>query len=355
MSWQDKLRQVEPYVAGEQPKINNMIKLNTNENPYGPCKQIKDILKEIDIEKLKLYPNSDGEELRHALAKYHGLKDEQVFLANGSDEVLALTFLTFFNGSNPVLFPNISYSFYPVYCDLYQMNYKEIILDQDFKMHVEDFKQPNSGIIFPNPNAPTGLLVSLDFIEEVLKSNPESIVVVDEAYIDFGGQSCVPLIHQYENLVVIQTFSKSRSFAGARLGVALGNKEAISHLYDVKNSFNSYPIDYITQQIGLVSVLNSQDMKEKCQKVIKTREYTKTKLKELGFVVPDSYANFVFVKHPKIDGEELFLALRKEGIIVRHWNKPLIDQYLRVTIGTDQQMERFFEFLENYLNQKGLL
>ena len=328
MSWQDKLRQVEPYVAGEQPKINNMIKLNTNENPYGPCKQIKDILKEIDIEKLKLYPNSDGEELRHALAKYHGLKDEQVFLGNGSDEVLALTFLTFFNGSDPVLFPNISYSFYPVYCDLYQMNYKEIILDQDFKMYVEDFKQPNSGIIFPNPNAPTGLLVSLDFIEEVLKSNPDSIVVVDEAYIDFGGQSCVPLIHQYENLVVIQTFSKSRSFAGARLGVALGNKEAISHLYDVKNSFNSYPIDYITQQIGLVSVLNSQDMKEKCQKVIQTREYTKTKLKELGFVVPDSYANFVFVKHPKIDGEELFLALRKEGIIVRHWNKPLIDQYL---------------------------
>lgn len=355
MSWQDKLRQVEPYVAGEQPKINNMIKLNTNENPYGPCKQIKDILKEIDIEKLKLYPNSDGEELRHALAKYHGLKDEQVFLGNGSDEVLALTFLTFFNGSDPVLFPNISYSFYPVYCDLYQMNYKKIILDQDFKMHVEDFKQPNSGIIFPNPNAPTGLLVSLDFIEEVLKSNPESIVVVDEAYIDFGGQSCVPLIHQYENLVVIQTFSKSRSFAGARLGVALGNKEAISHLYDVKNSFNSYPIDYITQQIGIVSVLNSQDMKEKCQKVIKTREYTKTKLKELGFVVPDSYANFVFVKHPKIDGKELFLALRKEGIIVRHWNKPLINQYLRVTIGTDQQMERFFEFLENYLNQKGLL
>ncbi len=355
MSWQDKLRQVEPYVAGEQPKINNMIKLNTNENPYGPCKQIKDILKEIDIEKLKLYPNSDGEELRHALAKYHGLKDEQVFFRNGSDEVLALTFLTFFNGSDPVLFPNISYSFYPVYCDLYQMNYKEIILDQDFKMYVEDFKQPNSGIIFPNPNAPTGLLVSLDFIEEVLKSNPDSIVVVDEAYIDFGGQSCVPLIHQYENLVVIQTFSKSRSFAGARLGVALGNKEAISHLYDVKNSFNSYPIDYITQQIGLVSVLNSQDMKEKCQKVIQTREYTKTKLKELGFVVPDSYANFVFVKHPKIDGEELFLALRKEGIIVRHWNKPLIDQYLRVTIGTDQQMERFFEFLENYLNQKELL
>ena len=230
--------------------------------------------------------------------------------------------------------------------------YKEIILDQDFKMYVEDFKQPNSGIIFPNPNAPTGLLVSLDFIEEVLKSNPDSIVVVDEAYIDFGGQTCVPLIDKYDNLVVIQTFSKSRSFAGARLGVALGNKEAISHLYDVKNSFNSYPVDYITQQIGLASVLDSQDMKEKCQKVIKTREYTKTKLKELGFVVPDSYANFVFVKHPEIDGEKLFLALRQEGIIVRHWNKPLIDQYLRITIGTDKQMERLFEFLEKYITQQ---
>ena len=304
MSWQDKLRQVEPYVAGEQPKISNMIKLNTNENPYGPSNQVKEVLKEIDIEKLKLYPNSDGEELRHALADYHGLKDNQV------------------------------------------------LLDQDFKINVEDFKQPNSGIIFPNPNAPTGLLVSLDFIEEVLKSNPDSIVVVDEAYIDFGGQTCVPLIDKYDNLVVIQTFSKSRSFAGARLGVALGNKEAISHLYDVKNSFNSYPVDYITQQIGLASVLDSQDMKEKCQKVIKTREYTKTKLKELGFVVPNSYANFVFVKHPEIDGEKLFLALRQEGIIVRHWNKPLIDQYLRITIGTDQQMERLFEFLEKYITQQ---
>ena len=352
MSWQDKLRQVEPYVAGEQPKISNMIKLNTNENPYGPSDRVKEVLKEIDIEKLKLYPNSDGEELRHALADYHGLKDDQVFLGNGSDEVLALTFLTFFNGKEPVLFPNISYSFYPVYCDLYQMNYKEVLLDQEFKINVEDFKQPNSGIIFPNPHAPTGVLVSLDFIEEVLKSNPDSIVVVDEAYIDFGGQTCVPLINKYDNLVVIQTFSKSRSFAGARLGVALGNKEAISHLYDVKNSFNSYPVDYITQQIGLASVLDSQDMKEKCQKVINTREYTKIKLKKLGFVVPDSYANFVFVKHPEIDGEKLFLALRKEGIIVRHWNKPLIDQYLRITIGTDQQMERLFEFLEKYITQQ---
>lgn len=350
MSWQDKLRKVEPYVAGEQPKIVNMIKLNTNENPYGPTPKIKEVLNNIDEDMIKLYPNSDGEDLRHALAMYHGLEDEQVFLGNGSDEVLALSFLTYFNGKDPVLFPNISYSFYPVYCDLYQMAYKEILLNDDFTININDFQQPNSGIIFPNPNAPTGLLLGLDEIEDIVKNNLDSIVIVDEAYIDFGGQTCVPLIDKYENLVVIQTFSKSRSFAGARLGVALGNKNVISHLYDVKNSFNSYPIDYITQQIALASVLDSQDMKEKCKKIIQTRERTKKELKQLGFVVPDSYANFVFVKHPQIDGEQLFMALRKEGIIVRHWNKPLIDQYLRITIGTDQQMDRLFEFLKGYIN-----
>lgn len=351
MSWQDKLRAVEPYVAGEQPKIVNMIKLNTNENPYGPTPKIKEVLNQLDIDKLKLYPNSDADDLKSALAKYHGLNEDEVFLGNGSDEVLALTFLTFFNGKDPILFPNITYSFYPVYCDLYQMSYKELALNEDFTMNIQDFMQPNSGIIFPNPNAPTGLLVDLDFIETILKNNKESIVVVDEAYIDFGGVSCVPLIHQYDNLVVIQTFSKSRSLAGSRIGVALGNKEAISHLYDVKNSFNSYPVDYVTQQVALASVLDSQDMKEKCKKVINTRERTKAALKELGFIVPDSYSNFVFVKHPEVDGKTLFLALRKEGIIVRNWDKENINQYLRITIGTDEQMDRLLAFLKDYLKR----
>ena len=227
MTWQEKLRKVEPYVAGEQPKIVNMIKLNTNENPYGPSLKIQEVIKSIDIDKLRLYPNSDAVDLRKALANYYHLEDGQVFIGNGSDEVLALTFLTFFNGKEPVLFPDITYSFYPVYCDLYQMDYRTVKLDDDFKINVEDFIQPNSGIIFPNPNAPTGLLEDLDFIETVLKNNPNSIVVVDEAYIDFGGESCVPLINKYDNLVVIQTYSKSRSLAGIRLGVALGNKEAI--------------------------------------------------------------------------------------------------------------------------------
>lgn len=352
MSWKDKLRQVEPYVAGEQPKLENMIKLNTNENPYGPSERVKAVLQSIDKDHLRLYPNSDAEELRHALAVYHGLDDDQVFLGNGSDEVLALSFLTFFNGEDPVLFPNISYSFYPVYCDLFKMSYKQVMLNDDFTINISDFHQPNSGIIFPNPNAPTGLLLSLDAIEEILNNNHDSMVIVDEAYIDFGGQTCVPLIKKYDNLVVIQTFSKSRSFAGARLGVALGNQEAIAHLYDVKNSFNSYPVDYITQQIALASVLDSQDMKEKCQKIICTRERVKGQLKDLGFIVPDSYANFVFVSHPQIDGQQLFLALRKAGIIVRHWQQPLIDQYLRITIGTDEQMDRLIAFLSQYLKEQ---
>ncbi len=351
MSWQDKLRPVEPYVAGEQPKIVDMIKLNTNENPYGPSETIKEVLKNIDIDKLRLYPSSDADDLKKALANYYHLNEDQVFLGNGSDEVLALTFLTFFNGTDPVLFPDITYSFYPVYCDLYQMKYQQIPLDADFKINLAAFNQPNSGIIFPNPNAPTGLLVDLEFIETILQNNQDSIVVIDEAYIDFGGTSCVPLINKYDNLIVTQTYSKSRSLAGIRLGIALGSKEAIKHLYDVKNSFNSYPIDYLAQQVCLASILDDQDTKTKCAKVIKTREWVKEELKQLGFIVPDSYANFVFVKHPDISGEELFLALREVGIIVRHWNQPRIEEYLRISIGTDEQMKRLISFLKKYLQK----
>ena len=351
MSWQDKLRPVEPYVAGEQPKIVDVIKLNTNENPYGPSETIKEVLKNIDIDKLRLYPSSDADDLKKALANYYHLNEDQVFLGNGSDEVLALTFLTFFNGTDPVLFPDITYSFYPVYCDLYQMKYQQIPLDADFKINLAAFNQPNSGIIFPNPNAPTGLLVDLEFIETILQNNQDSIVVIDEAYIDFGGTSCVPLINKYDNLIVTQTYSKSRSLAGIRLGIALGSKEAIKHLYDVKNSFNSYPIDYLAQQVCLASILDDQDTKTKCAKVIKTREWVKEELKQLGFIVPDSYAIFVFVKHPDISGEELFLALRKVGIIVRHWNQPRIEEYLRISIGTDEQMKRLISFLKKYLQK----
>lgn len=346
MSWQEKLRKVEPYQAGEQPKIKNLIKLNTNENPYDPGLKVKEAIQNFSSSVLNLYPNPDADELKHAIAKYHGLNDDQVFLGNGSDEVLALTFLTCFNGEKPVLFPDVSYSFYPVYCELYHMNYQMIPLNDQFEIIKEDYYQDNSGIIFPNPNAPTGVLVSLDFIEDILKHNQESVVVIDEAYIDFGGKSAVSLLNQYDNLLIIQTYSKFRSLAGIRLGIALGNQELISRLYDVKNSFNSYPIDSLAQAIGLASIQDNDYIKANAKKIIHTREYTKQALKELGFVMPDSYANFIFAKHPDYDAKELFTKLREKGILVRYFNKPRINQHLRITIGTQEQMERLIQELK---------
>lgn len=340
MRWKDKLRKVEPYQAGEQPKIENLIKLNTNENPYDPGLKVKKAIETFDSSTLSLYPNPDADDLKKSIAKYHGINENQVFLGNGSDEVLALTFLTCFNGEAPVLFPDISYSFYPVYCELYQMNYKQVPLNEAFEIVKEDYYQENSGIIFPNPNAPTGVLVSLDLIEDILKHNTESIVVIDEAYIDFGGTSAISLLEKYPQLLIIQTFSKFRSLAGIRLGVALGNEEVIQKLYDVKNSFNSYPVDRLAQVVGQASMEDSAYIKENAKKIIETREYTKNALKELGFIMPNSYANFIFVKHPLYDAQVLFTKLREKGILVRYFNKPRIDQYLRITIGTQSQMEK---------------
>lgn len=347
MSWQNKLRKVEPYQAGEQPQIKNLIKLNTNENPYSPGIKVKEAILNFDSSQLLLYPNPDADHLKHSIARYHGLKDEQVFLGNGSDEVLALTFLTCFNGTEPLLFPDITYSFYPVYCDLYGIDFQMIPLNNQFEIVKEDYYQKNSGIIFPNPNAPTGVLVSLEFIEDILQHNQESVVVIDEAYIDFGGQSAVPLLEKYDNLLIIQTFSKFRSLAGIRLGVALGNQEIISKLYDVKNSFNSYPVDSLAQVIGQASMEDSEYVHQNAQKIIKTREWTKIELKRLGFIMPDSYANFVFASHPHHKAQDLFMKLREKGILVRYFNKPRIDQYLRITIGTQSQMEKLIREMEN--------
>lgn len=349
MSWQDKLRNVQPYEAGEQPQIKNLIKLNTNENPYDPGEKVKQAILNFDSSHLALYPRPDADALRQALADYHHLDTRQVFVGNGSDEVLALIFLTCFNGQEPVLFPDISYSFYPVYCELYQIAYKKIPLNQDFEINKADYIQPNSGIIFPNPNAPTGLCVSLDMIEDLLKHNQDSIVVIDEAYIDFGGQSAVPLIQKYPNLLITQTFSKYRSLAGIRLGVALGSQEVIAKLYDVKNSFNSYPVDSLAQAIGVASMEDSDYIQQNAQKIIETREYTKSELKKLGFVMPDSKANFIFVKHPQYDAQKLFLQLREKGILVRYFHQPRIEQYLRITISTMEQMKILVHEIENIL------
>lgn len=341
MSWKENLRVVEPYVAGEQPKIANLIKLNTNENPYGPGEKVIKAIHDFDAQRLKLYPNADAVDLRHALAVYHGLEDDQVFLGNGSDEVLALTFLTCFNGQNPLLFPDITYSFYPVYCELFGIEYQTVPLKEDFTINKEDYKRKNSGIIFPNPNAPTGALMSVDDIEEIIQANPESIIVIDEAYIDFGGTTVIPLLKKYENLMVIHTFSKFRSLAGIRLGAAFGNKELIARLYDVKNSFNSYPCDTLAQAIGKASVEDSDYIKTNAKKVMTTRERVCDALTDMGFTMPRSYANFIFIKHETMDAQKIFASLREKGIVVRYFNKPRINQYLRVTIGTDEQMDIF--------------
>lgn len=351
MSWQKNLRNVEPYIAGEQPKIENLIKLNTNENPYSPGKKVKEAIASFNIDTLSLYPNADSDDLKKVLANYHHLKEEQVFIGNGSDEVLALSFLTCFNSHKPIFFPDISYSFYSVYCDLYQIPFLKQPLDENFRIKKEDYYQENGGIIFPNPNAPTGEIVSVDFIEDILKKNQESIVIIDEAYIDFGGISVIPLLDKYDNLLIIQTFSKFRSLAGIRLGVAFGNKELISRLYDVKNSFNSYPVDRLAQVIGKASIEDSDYIKENALKIVKTRERVANQLKEFGFEMTNSYSNFLFIKHPSFDGEYLFQALRKEGIVVRWFNKERISQYLRVTIGTDKQMNRFLDVIEQIIRK----
>lgn len=346
MSWRENLRKVEPYVAGEQPKMRNLVKLNTNENPYGPGEKVQEAIKAFDSGILNLYPNPDGEDLRHALASYHGLNDDQVYLGNGSDAVLAIIFLTCFNGAQKLLFPDITYSFYPVYCELYHIDYERVPLKEDFTINKEDYYKDNGGVIFPNPNAPTGCLLSREDIEDILKHNTDSVVVIDEAYIDFGGESVIDLVNTYENLIVVQTFSKFRSLAGIRLGAAFGGKEIISHLYDVKNSFNSYPVDALAQKIGLASVEDSDYIKDNAKKVMATRARTCEELKALGFEMTDSYANFIFVTHPKVPAKELFHKLRERSIIVRYFDQPRIDNYMRITIGTDEQMDRLIEALK---------
>ncbi|MNM76993.1 Histidinol-phosphate aminotransferase [compost metagenome] len=347
--WLDKIRKVDPYIPGEQPKVVNILKLNTNENPYPPAPKVIEELKNIEGSNLRLYPDPTASELVETLADYYGLEKDQVFVGNGSDDVLALSFMTFFNSDKPLLFPDITYSFYPVYGDLFNINYDKVPLNEDLTITKEDYFRENGGIIFPNPNAPTGVGVELSFIEDILIKNRDVIVIVDEAYIDFGGESAVKLINKYDNLVVIQTYSKSRSLAGLRVGVALGSKEAISYLNDVKNSFNSYPLDYISQRLAIASLKDDEYFKDTCAKIIKTRENTIKELKKLGFIIPESKANFIFITHPTIKAKDLFEALKKDGIFVRYFSSSRIDNYLRVTIGTDSEMERFLNFVKDYI------
>lgn len=352
MSWEKYVRRVEPYVPGEQPKSRRMIKLNTNECPYPPSPKVKRALRKLDNRKLRLYPDPQAEELVETLAKYHDVKKEQVFVGVGSDDVLAMAFLTFFNSKKPILFPDITYSFYDVWADLYKIPYETIALNEKFEINIEDYERDNGGIVIANPNAPTGLMTPVSDIEKIIKANKDVVVIVDEAYVDFGGESCVSLVDKYDNLLVVQTFSKSRAMAGMRIGFAIGSKKLIKYMLDAKFSFNSYTMNLPALKLGVASVKDDKYFKATVQKVIRTREWTKAQLKELGFSFPDSKTNFIFAKHKEVPAKELFEMLKKEKIYVRYFNKPRIDNYLRISIGTDAEMQKLIECLTKYLEKR---
>lgn len=349
MKWEENVRKVIPYVAGEQPKKAKMIKLNTNECPYPPAPAVKKAAEEMDCSALRLYPNASAEPLVEELANYYKVKPSQVFVGVGSDDVLAMAFLTFFNSEKPILFPDITYSFYDVWADLYRIPYKTCALDDQWRIVKEDFKQPNGGVIFPNPNAPTGVLESLETVEEIVKANPDVVVIVDEAYIDFGGKSALPLVEKYENLLVVQTFSKSRSMAGLRIGFCIGSEKLIRYLNDVKFSFNSYTMNRPSQILGVEAIRDEKYFREVTGKIQATRERVKVEMKKLGFSFPDSQANFLFASHERVPAQEIFHALREADIYVRYWNKPRINNSLRITIGTDEEMDALLAFLKDYL------
>lgn len=348
--WSDIVHKLTPYIPGEQPKLDNLVKLNTNENPYGPSPRVLDALKLEAADSLRLYPDPNSDTLKAAIAKVHHLNANQVFVGNGSDEVLAHTFQALLKHDKPLLFPDITYSFYPVYCGLYEIEYKVIPLAEDFSININDYCKPNGGIIFPNPNAPTGIPLALLEIERLLQKNTQSVVVIDEAYVDFGTESAVTLINHYPNLLVTHTLSKARSLAGLRVGYALGSPDLIEALMRVKDSFNSYPIDRFASAGAIAAMEDAAYFEQTCRKVIETRASLVNALSDLDFDVLPSGANFIFIKHKTKDGAELTKQLREKSIIVRHFKSPeRIAAYLRITIGTDAQSEILISALKSIL------
>lgn len=350
-NWEKNVRRVVPYVPGEQPSGKNIIKLNTNENPYPPAPGVRKVLEDFSTERLRLYPDPVVGKLNSAIAEYYGVEKEQVFIGVGSDDVLAMIFMTFFNGKTPILFPDITYSFYEVWAELFRIPYTKIPLDDKLCIRVEDYNRESGGIIFPNPNAPTGELLSLKQVESMIRNHSEVMVVVDEAYIDFGGKSALPLVDKYDNLIVVQTFSKSRSLAGSRIGFAISNKKVIQYLNDVKYSYNSYTMDALTIELGTAAISDREYFEKTKEKIIATREWTKGELKKLGFTFGDSMSNFIFATHDKIPAEKLYRALREKHIYVRYFSKPeRISNYLRISIGTEEEMKKLVDFLKTCLS-----
>lgn len=347
--WRENIRQVEPYTPGEQPKETGIVKLNTNENPYPPSPKVNEIHE--NLGDLRLYPDPTAGALVEAIAQYHNVDRSQVFVGVGSDDVLAMSFLTFFNSQKPILFPDITYSFYDVWAGLYRIPYETPALTEDFKIRKEDYYKENGGVIFPNPNAPTGIYENLTFVEDILKHNQDVVVIVDEAYIDFGGATALPLLEKYENLLVVRTFSKSRSMAGLRIGYAIGNQELIKALNDVKYSFNSYTMNLPSILLGTASLKDESYFRETTEKIMETRSWFESEMQKLGFSFPDSKANFIFASHKEVPAKEIFEAAKRHKIYVRYFEKPRIDNYLRITIGTREEMQSLLEFLKDYLQK----
>ncbi len=349
MSWKDNLIKIEPYVAGEQPDKTDFIKLNANENPYPPAPGVIRAIERFQGGCLKKYPDANAKPLAAALAERFGLKPENVFLGNGSDDVLALCFRAFFNSDKPVLYPDITYSFYPVWCEMLRIPFETIPVDERFNIDPADYSRPNGGVVIANPNAPTSIGRGLDFMREILDANPDSVVIADEAYVDFGGVSSVPLLSEYENLVVVQTFSKSRSMAGMRIGYALGNPEIISALYAAKDSYNSYPLDSVAIAAGVASVEDEEYFSATIKKVIATRERLARELRGMGFDVADSSANFLFAEHKSRRAKDIQEYLKSRDIYVRYFSKKRIDNRLRITIGTDGEIDALISALKDYI------
>lgn len=349
MSWKDNLIDIAPYVAGEQPDKKNFIKLNANENPYPPSTKVTEVINRFETGCLNKYPDADATPLVRAIADRLGLDDKNIFVGNGSDDVLALAFRAFFNSDKPVLYPDITYSFYPVWCSMLKIPYELIPVDEDFNINAADYKRANGGVIICNPNAPTSIGRELSFIREILDANPDSVVICDEAYVDFGGQSALPLLKEYPNLAVIQTFSKSRSMAGMRIGFCAAGEELISALRAAKDSYNSYPVDSIAIEAGCASVADEDYFRETISKIISTRDRLTCELRTMGFDVKDSSTNFLFASHPRYKAPEISAFLKTKDIYVRFFNKPRIDNHLRITVGTDAETDALICALKEYI------
>lgn len=347
--WTKNLRNIEPYVPGEQSKDKDIVKINANENPYPPSPKAIEALKSFDTNKLRFYPSANSTKLKEAIAKYYKVDVSNVFVGNGSDDVLAVAFQSFFNSEKPIVYPDLTYSFYPVWCSLFGIEYKNYPVGDDFRINPEDYKEKNGGVVIPNPNAPTSLGEGLDFVEKILNYNQDSVVIIDEAYVDFGGTSSIPLIDKYENLLVTGTFSKSRSLAGLRIGFAIGSKALIDVMEAVKNSYNSYTVDSLSIEMGAASIEDDEYFKSTCQKVIETRQRVTLELEKLGFDVLDSQTNFIFATHNEHNMKSLFEYLKTQKVFIRYFSLPRIENYVRITIGTNEEMDIFLEKTKEFI------